>query len=82
MRALHDHLIQVMKVKETLLKNVLREYLDREPTPEDAKKVTIGRISGNTNYELLMYDNEHLGRIEMSQPQELVINIKFIPEES
>jgi hypothetical protein len=55
-------LANLNEMQDNLLKDVLRQLLDREPTIDDAKNVTIFRYYGQLDYDLA-YKGSKIGRV-------------------
>lgn len=66
-----------LKEKENeVLTNVLKQVLKREPTADDAKKLTKVLQSKHSNNYIIAYNELALGRIYMDTTQ---MKVRFIP---
>lgn len=54
----------VIQLYEKTLRELLRQYLGREPENEDGKMITIGR-NPNWDYELIAINGTEVGRIKI-----------------
>lgn len=70
----------VIQLYEKTLKELLRQYLGREPEVEDGKLITIGR-NPNWDYELIAINGIEVGRVkfEYNGPS---VTCTFIPNKT
>lgn len=65
-----DVLIRIKhQTTEDCLKTVLKQLLDREPVPEDAKRLTLvytheRYMRGPIDWSEVLFDGVHIGRLE------------------
>lgn len=57
---------RILLTKEQLYKDVIREAVNREPTSEDFKEVTIANHPNYPTQELIAYKDHPLGRITLA----------------
>lgn len=56
---------RILLTKEQLYKDVIREAINREPTSDDFKEVTIANHPNYPTQELIAYKDQPLGRITL-----------------
>lgn len=56
---------RILLTKEQLYKDVIREAVNREPTCDDFKEVTIAKHPNYPTQELIAYKGQPLGRITL-----------------
>jgi len=70
----------LLRAKARILAHVIESYLDRIPTYEDLQKFTRAVIEDDPTKEILLYKNQTIGVIEISQEKkQLSPEVKFIP---
>lgn len=81
MKAVTDlfHKLVIAKT-EDVLRDLLRQYLKREPTNEDARLLTIG-TNPNWDYDLIMIEGNQVGRIIRDFSVPTKVTVTFIPDE-
>ena len=58
---------QFIQIHEDLIKSILRNLLDREPVPTDAKRLTRG-VRMDTHDYSLAWDGVHIGDVRFNVP--------------
>lgn len=57
---------RILLTKEQLYKDLIRDVINREPTSDDFKEVTIARHPNYPAQELIAYKDQPIGRITLS----------------
>ena len=70
---------KVVTAWENCLTRVLREFLQREPTLEDAKKCTLYSREGELDVKYLTYNGTRLGKI-VTDIRPPIGSVTFYPE--
>lgn len=69
----------VQNKTEECLRELLRQYLKREPVDEDGQLITIG-TNPNWDYDLIMIEGRQVGKLVRDFSKSNMVTVTFIPD--